>query len=103
MASASSSMAPSTACSASSDQGGLRSLNGSRAARGAIEYSAGELDIFPSGAFPRWIAEQRSGVVGDDQRHPVIAVNLSSQFTDRYRSLQKSLRCKRSESKDHPR
>src|ERR1017187_2929552 len=101
-ASASSSIAPSTACSASSDQGGLRSRNGSRAACGAIENSAGELDIFPSGALPRWIAEQRGGVVGDDQRHPVIAVYLTAQFTDRLRGLQESLRRERPEGKDHP-
>src|ERR1035437_226771 len=100
-ASASSSIAPSTACSASSDQGGLRSRNGSRAACGAIENSAGELDIFPSGALPRWIAEQRGGVVGDDQRHPVIAVYLTAQFTDRLRGLQESLRRERAEGKDH--
>src|ERR1035437_624576 len=96
------SIPPSTACSASSDQGGLRSRNGSRAACGAIENSTGELDIFPCGALPRWIAEQCGGVVGDDQRHPVIAVYLTTQFTDRLRRLQESLRRERPEGKDHP-
>src|ERR1035437_5226826 len=96
------SIPPSTACSASSDQGGLRSRNGSRAACGAIEYSAGELDIFPGGALPRVIAEQRGGVVGDDQRHQVIAVYLTAQFTDRLRGLQESLRRERPAGKQHP-
>ena len=34
---------------------------------GAIEYSTGELDIFPGGALPSRIPEKRGGVIRDDQ------------------------------------
>src|SRR5690348_1301486 len=86
------SMADSTACSASSEYGGRRSRYGSRAAEGAIEYSTGELDIFPGGALPGGVPQQRGGVVRDDQGHPIIAMNLSPQLPDGKLRVQQSLR-----------
>src|SRR4029453_8352576 len=93
------SMAASTACSASSEYGGRRSLYGSRPC-GAIENSTGELDIFPGWAFPRWIAQQRGGVIRDDQRNAVILVHRAAQFTDRQLRLQQRLRGERAERDD---
>ena len=49
----------------------------------AIEYSTGELDIFPSGAFPGRVAEQRGGVIGDDERYAVVLVDESTELTER--------------------
>src|SRR5687768_17668100 len=85
-------MADRTACSASSEYGGCRSLNGSRLSDGggAIEYSTDELDIFPRGTFPRRIAQQRRRVVGDDQWHAVVAMHLASELSDRQLRLQQS-------------
>src|SRR5947209_8643841 len=82
-----------TACSASSDQGGRRSRYGSRlGGLSAIEYSAGKLDIFPGRALPRRVPEERGGMVGHDQRHTVVAVNLSTQLPDGEFGLEQSLR-----------
>src|SRR4051812_5656636 len=76
-------MAASTAISASSEYGGRRSRYGSTPARrGAIEYSTGELDIFPGKLFPRGVSEQRCRVIRDYDRHPMIFVNLASQLPD---------------------
>ncbi len=68
---------------------------------GAIEYSTGELDIFPGGALPGRIPEERGGVIRDDQRHAVVAVNLASQLADRELRLQQRLRRERPEREDH--
>jgi len=57
-------------------------LYGSRTGA-AIEYSTGELDIFPSGAFPGRVAQQRRRVIGDDERYAVILVNQSTELTER--------------------
>src|SRR4051812_8616974 len=86
-------MAASTACSASSEYGGRRSRYGSRpGGLSAIEYSTGELDIFPGGALPGGIPQQSRGMVGHDQRHPVIAMNLAPQLTDRELGFKQRLR-----------
>src|SRR6185503_15206650 len=100
IASPSMSMAASTACSASSEYGGRRSLYGSRP-WGAIEYSTGELDIFPGRALPRWIAKQRGGVIRDDQRNAVILVDRTAQLTNRELRLQQRLSGERAERDDH--
>src|SRR5687767_13658398 len=100
MASWSMSIADRTACSASSEYGGCRSRKGSRLRDGAIENSTDELDIFPRGTFPRRIAQQCRRMVGDDQRHTVVAMHLAPEFSDRELRLQKSLGRKRSKSKD---
>src|SRR5690242_3237720 len=91
------SMADSTACSASSEYGGRRSRYGSRAADGAIEYSTGELDIFPGGALPGGIPQQRGGVIRHDERHPVEAMNLSPELPNGKLRVEKSLRGERTE------
>src|SRR5919199_1436494 len=82
IASWSSSIAPITACSASSEYGGRRSLYGSTRLGRAIEYSTGELDIFPGGTLPGGIAQQRGGGVRRDERDPVVAVHLTAQLGD---------------------
>src|ERR1700681_3715166 len=87
IASGSMSIADNTACSASSEYGGRRSLYGSRAGA-AIENSTGELDIFPSGAFPGRIAKQRGGVIGDYQRYAVIPMNEATKLSYRGLGLQ---------------
>src|ERR1700704_458356 len=100
IASGSMSIADNTACSASSLYGGRRSLYGSRTG-GAIENSTGELDIFPSGAFPGRIAQQRGRVIGDDERYAVVPVNEPTELTERSFCVQESLRSEGSKSNNH--
>ena len=69
--------------------------------RGAIEYSTGELDIFPGGALPGRVPQERGGVVRDDQRNAVVAVHLTAQLADRELRLEQSLRRERAEREDH--
>jgi len=57
-------------------------LYGSRTC-GAIEYSTGELDIFPSRAFPGRIAQQGGGVIGNDERYSVVPVDEPTELADR--------------------
>src|SRR5205823_4604236 len=93
-------MADNTACSASSEYGGRRSRYGSRASDcgwAVIENSTGELDIFPGRTLPRWIAQERGRVVRDDQRHPVVAMNLVPELPDGKLRLEQGLRGERSE------
>src|SRR5215207_3289479 len=99
IASPSMSMAASTACSASSEYGGRRSLYGSRPC-GAIEYSTGELDIFPSRALPRRISEKRGGVVRDDERNAVVAMHRAAELPDGERRLEERLCRERAERDD---
>src|SRR5919204_1852594 len=97
IASWSMSIAESTACSASSEYGGCRSRNGSRLSDGTIEYSTDELDIFPGRAFPRGIPQKCGGMIGNDQRHPVVPVKLSSELGDCQLRFEKRLRGERAE------
>src|SRR6476620_279026 len=99
IASGSMSMADNTACSASSEYGGRRSLYGSRAG-GAIEYSTGKLDIFPRRALPRRVSQQRRWVIGDDERNPVVPVHRPSQLADRGLRVEQRLRRERAEADD---
>src|SRR2546430_2727323 len=82
IASWSSNMAPMTACSASSEYGGRRSLYGSTRRLGAIEYSTGELDIFPGGTLPGGVPQERGRMIGRDERDTAVAVHLTSQLRD---------------------
>src|SRR5438093_5695668 len=91
------SIAERTACSASSEYGGCRSRNGSRLTGRAIEYSTDKLYVFPGGAFPGWVPQQGGGMIRDDQRHPVVPVNLSSELADCQLRLKQCLRGKSSE------
>src|SRR4051794_35576482 len=89
IASVSMSIAAITACSASGARGAVRSRKGSRAC--AIEDSSSELDIFPCGAFPRRVAEQRGRMIGDDHGDAVIAMNRATQLADRQLGLEQRL------------
>src|SRR5687768_9544635 len=99
-ASGSMSIAERTACSASSEYGGRRSEYGSRAG-GAIENSTGELDIFPGGTFPRRIPEKRRGMISDDERNAVVAVDFAAKLSDGRFRVEKSLRCEGPERNDY--
>src|SRR5690349_23399324 len=80
-----------TARSASSDQGGRRSRNGSACADlGAIENSTGELDIFPGGALEVGVPEQRGGVVRRDERDTVVRLLDAAELGDALLGLQQS-------------
>ena len=48
----------------------------------AIEYSTGELDIFPSGAFPARIAQERRRVISDNKRYAVVLVDEPTELTE---------------------
>src|SRR5256885_14573335 len=95
IASWSMSIADRTACSASSEYGGCRSRNGSRLSDGTIENSTDELDIFPGRAFPRRIPQKCGGMIGNDQRHPVVPVKLSSELSDCQLCFEQRLRGER--------
>src|SRR5688572_12438880 len=96
------SIAASTARSASSDQGGRRSRNGSAEADlGAIENSTGELDIFRGRALPVGIPEERRGVIGGDERDAVVAMLDPPKLRDRSVRAQQSLCCERAERDYH--
>src|SRR5919199_3837329 len=101
IASWSSSIAPITACSASSEYGGRRSLYGSTRRLGAIEYSTGELDIFPGGTLPGGIAQERGGVVRRDERNPVVAMHLASQLRDPELRAEERLHREVAQRQDH--
>src|SRR5215831_18466906 len=94
-------MADNTACSASSEYGGRRSRYGSRVSDGAIEYSTGELDIFPGGSLPPRVPQESGGVICHDERHTVILVHRAAQFTDRCLRVQQRLRGECSERENH--
>src|SRR5262249_42461 len=94
-------MADNTACSASSEYGGRRSRYGSRARFGAIEYSTGELDIFPGGSLPSRVPKKSRGGIRHDERHTVILVHRAAQFTDRCLRVQQRLRGKCPERENH--
>src|SRR5881394_125677 len=94
-------MADNTACSASSEYGGRRSRYGSRPSAGAIEYSTGELDIFPSRTLPARIPEKRGRMVRDHERYTVIAMNLAAQLADGCLRVKQRLRREGAEREDH--
>src|SRR6266498_4448257 len=100
MAVGSMSIADSTACSASSEYGGLRSRYGSRAS-GFIEYSTGELDIFPRGTLPGLVSQEGRRVVRDHQRCAVVTVNGAAKFADSVLRIQERLRGKISKRDYH--
>src|SRR5215207_2171349 len=91
MASASSSIAAITACSASSAYGGRRCLYGS-AAGAEIEDSTSELDIFPRGSLPIRVPQERGRVIRDDQGRAVVSVHLAAQLPDGLLRVQQRLR-----------
>src|SRR3712207_1554743 len=92
IASWSSSIAPSTACSASCENGGRRSWYGSTRGGGAIEKSTGKLDILPGGALPGGVTQKRGGVVRGHERHPAVEVHLAAQLADPELRVEEGLR-----------
>src|SRR6476646_6100870 len=84
------SIAAITACSASGARGAVRSRNGSRAC--VVEDSSSELHIFPCWPLPRWIAQKRGRMIGDDHGNAVIAVNRAAQLPDRQLGFEQRLR-----------
>src|SRR5262245_28943528 len=80
-----------------------RSQFESRTAAGGwtLEDSTRELDIFPSGALPARISEERGRVVRDDERNTVIPMNLAAQLADRGLRVKQCLRRDRSECENH--
>src|SRR5688572_25506214 len=99
MASASMSMAAMTACSASSEYGGRRLRYGS-GPWASVEDSTSELDIFPGWPLPRGIPEEGGGVVGDDQRDAMIAMDGPAKLADRELGVQQRLRGEGAERDD---
>src|SRR5919107_5051142 len=99
IASASINIAAITACSASSEYGGRRSRYGSRGSE-AIEYSTGELDIFPGGALPGRVAQQRCGMIRDDQGHAVVSVHRAAELADGRLGVEQRLGGERPERED---
>src|SRR5215211_2853210 len=74
-ASWSSSIAPSTACSASWLQGAERPTYGS-----AIEKLSGDTDVIPGRLLPVRVAEQRRGMVRHDERNAVVRMHLAAEI-----------------------
>src|SRR5215218_1624076 len=93
------SIAPITACSASSEYGGRRSRYGSRAG-GAIENSTGELDIFPRWPLPGGVTEQRGRVIGNDERDAVVPVDRAAELADGELGVEERLGRERAERDD---
>src|SRR6059036_1188876 len=75
-ASWSSSMAASTACSASWLQGAERPTYVS-----AVEKLSGDTDVIPGRLLPVRVAQQRRGMVRHDQRNAVVRVHLAPQLS----------------------
>src|SRR6476646_11551067 len=74
-ASWSSSIAASTACSASWLQGAARPTYGS-----AVEKLSGDTDVIPGRLLPVGVAQQRGGMVRHDQRNAVVRVHLAPEL-----------------------
>src|SRR5215510_2086821 len=87
-ASWSSSIAASTACSASLLQGALRPGN----SRSAVEETVGDADVIPGRFLPVRVSEQGRGVVGHDHRNTPEAVDFAPQRAERLLRVQERLR-----------
>src|SRR5918996_2865120 len=98
-ASWSSSMAPSTACSASLLQGAWRPAY----SRSAVEDAAGDTDVIPGRSLPFGVAQQRGGVVRDDHRNPAEPVHPVPQCAERLLGVEKRLGRGAPHGENHPR
>src|SRR5690606_5824305 len=67
---------------------------------GVIEYSAGELDIFPGWSLPRRVPEECRGVIGHHHRDSVVAVYRAAQLAYRELCIEQSLRGECAEGDD---
>src|SRR5690348_13326427 len=99
MASRSMIIAPRTACSASSDQGGLRSRKTSRVA--SVEDSLSELDVIPGWPLPARVSQQRGRMISHHKRHAKVSVNPATQLANAFACVQERLRGERSERENH--
>src|SRR5947207_13460499 len=88
-ASWSSSMAPSTACSASLLQGVWRPVKSD--AR-SVDETAGDADVIPGWFLPVWVPEQGGRMVGNDNRDAPEPVDLIAQRAERLLRVEERLR-----------
>src|SRR5882724_906515 len=95
-ASWSSSIAPSTACSASGLQGAERPTYGS-----AVEKLSRDTDVIPGGLLPVRVAEQRGRMVGDDQRNAAVGMNLAPQLAQTLSGVEQRFGRGAAERHDH--
>src|SRR5205807_7764745 len=99
-ASWSSSMAPSTACSASLLHGIWRPA---RSAWRSVDETAGDADVIPGGLLPVGVAEQGGRMVRDDDRDPPQAMDLIAQRAERLLRVEERLRRRAAHRQDHGR
>src|SRR6478672_304968 len=95
-ASWSSSIAASTACSASWLQGAERPTYGS-----TVEKLSCDTDVIPGRLLPVRVAEQRRGMVRHDQRNAVVRVHLVPKLSQTLPHAQHGLRRGAAQGEDH--
>src|SRR2546430_15432005 len=99
-ASWSSSMAPSTACSASLLHGIWRPA---RSAWRSVDETAGDAGVIPGGLLPVGGAEHGGPMVGDDHRDPPQALDLVAPRAERPHRVEELLRPPPAHRPDHGR
>src|SRR5918992_3284616 len=95
-ASWSSSMAPSTACSASWLQGAERPEYVS-----VVEKLSCDTDVIPGRLLPVRVAQQRRGMIRHDQRNTVVRVHLAAQLSQTPSHAQHRLSRCAAQTQDH--
>src|SRR5512144_396693 len=95
-ASWSSSIAPSTACSASLLQGAARPTYES-----AIEKLSGDTDVIPGGLLPVRVSQQRGRVVGHHDRDAVVRMHLVAELGETLLHAEQRFRGGAAEREDH--
>src|ERR1700688_2357203 len=86
-ASWSSSIAPSTACSASLFHGAWRPAEGR-----SVEETAGDADVIPGWSLPVRVPEQGSWVIGNEDRDAAKPVDLVAERPERLLGVEQALR-----------
>src|ERR1051325_1224827 len=99
-ASWSSSMAPSTACSASLLHGIWRPA---RSEWRSVDETTGDADVIPGGLLPVGVAEQSGRMVRDDHRDPPHAMVLIAQRAERLLGVEERLRRRAAHGQNHGR
>src|SRR5437764_13527974 len=97
-ASWSSSLAPSTACSASLLQGVWRPVKSD--AR-SVDETARDADVIPGWFLPVWVPEQGGRMVGNDNRDAPEPVDLIAQRAERLLRVEERLRRRRTHRANH--
>src|SRR5712691_6210899 len=95
-ASWSSSMAPSTACSASLLHGAWRP-----AYSRSVEEAAGDTDVIPGRSRPVVVPQQGGWMIGNDDGSPAEPVHLVAQRREGLLRVEQGLRCRPSHGEDH--